>query len=396
MRILHHSYAGYPFMIELSRALAQRGHVVEHVCCRSITNTGSGDLRWREGDAETLTFRGLDLGAPVAKYAYIQRQRQESRYGKLLVQAIADFRPDVVLSGNTPLDAQKQVIPFCKTEGIRFVFWLQDLLGVAAHRILRQKIPVLGDWIGRYYLRIEKQQLHQSDAIVLITDDFQPLLSTWGLEANRMHTVENWAPLAETPVRPKANPWSQQHNLANKRCLIYSGNLGRKHNPERLVQLAEAFHDQPDVRVVVISQGIGADWLKAERVTRKLTNLVILDFQPFEALPDVLGTADVLVALLEPDAGAFSVPSKVLTYLCAQRPILLSVPPENLAARIVQQHNAGRIVNPIDADGFIAAAHALLDESMIRHKLAHHGRQYAEHHFNIDRITDRFERILHG
>lgn len=396
MRILHHSYAGYPFMIELSRALAQRGHVVQHVTCSSITNTGSGHLQRQAKDAETLTFKSLDLGAPLAKYAYIRRQRQESHYGKLLVQAIAAFKPDVVLSGNTPLDAQKPVLRYCNSQGIRFVFWLQDLLGVAAHRILRQKLLVVGDWIGRYYLHLEQQQLRQSDAIVLITDDFRPMLSAWGLNANTWHTVENWAPLAETPVRPKNNAWAQQHNLADKRCLLYSGNLGRKHNPERLVQLAQRFRDQADVRVVVISQGIGADWLRAQRDTHDLNNLVLLDFQPFEALPDVLGTADVLVALLEPDAGAFSVPSKVLTYLCAQRPILLSVPLENLAARIIQAHDAGRAIVPHNAHGFLEAAENLLASEALRTELAQHGRRYAEAHFDIATITDRFEEILRG
>lgn len=383
-------------MLELSRALARRGHEVQHVCCSSITNTSGGHMHRHADDADTLTFKGIDLGAPVAKYAYLKRQQQESRYGKLLVQAIAKFRPDVVLSGNTPLDAQKHVLPFCKAEGIRFVFWLQDMLGVAAHRILRQKLPVVGDLIGRYYLHLEKQQLRQSDAVVLITDDFRPTLASWGIRENVLHTVENWAPLADTPVCPKDNPWAQQHDLADKRCFVYSGNLGHKHNPERLVQLAEAFVDEPDVRVVVISQGIGADWLKAEREAKKLDNLILLDFQPFEVLPEVLGTADVLVALLEPDAGAFSVPSKVLTYLCAQRPILLSVPAENLAARIIQQHEAGRAVNPNRAADFLGAARALLNDDSLRQRLATNGRRYAETHFDIDRTTDRFEQVLNG
>ena len=40
----------------------------------------------------------------------------------------------------------------------------------------------------------------------------------------------------------------------------------------------------------------------------------------------MLASADVLVALLETDAGAFSVPSKVLTSLSAGRPILAAIP----------------------------------------------------------------------
>ena len=73
-------------------------------------------------------------------------------------------------------------------------------------------------------------------------------------------------------------------------------------------------------------------------------NLVFLPLQPMDVFPDVLGAADVLVALLENDAGPFSVPSKVLSYLCAGRPILLSAPPSNLSVRLVEKAAAGLCV----------------------------------------------------
>ena len=70
--------------------------------------------------------------------------------------------------------------------------------------------------------------------------------------------------------------------------------------------------------------------------------------QPFDAYPDVLATADVLIAFVEVDAGAFSLPSKVLSYLCAERAIVLSVPKKNLASRIVVKSGAGLLAeNPM-------------------------------------------------
>lgn len=63
------------------------------------------------------------------------------------------------------------------------------------------------------------------------------------------------------------------------------------------------------MRVVVVAEGAGADALRA---TRELpSNLMILPLQPADELSAVLASADVLVAILERDAHAFSVPSKV-------------------------------------------------------------------------------------
>jgi len=80
--------------------------------------------------------------------------------------------------------------------------------------------------------------------------------------------------------------------------------------------------------------------------------------------------------------------------MCAKRPLLLAVPQENLAARIVKNSRAGVVVAPDDARGFIENAHNLMQNRNLRDSMADKGRKYAETHFNIDRITDRFEEIL--
>ena len=394
MRILVHDYAGHPFQVQLSRALARRGHDVLHAYCASLQTTPISVARRTSEEPERLQVAGLRLDRPLEKYAYIRRWRQENAYGRLISHEVDRFRPDVVLSGNTPLDAQRRLVRRCRARDVRFVFWVQDLIGVASERLLRGKLYGLGRAAGQYYASLERRLLRQSDQIVLITDDFRPMLRRWGVPEARLHTIENWAPLEDLPVRPRQNPWSRQHGLDGKRYLIYTGTMGMKHNPEALLRLALRFQSRSDVRVVVVSQGLGADWLRQQQAERSLDNLIVLPFTPFEALPDVMATADVLLAVLEPDAGVFSVPSKVLAYLCAARPIVLAVPPENLAARLVREHEAGLVVPPSDVEGFVEAVAALVEDPARRRELGCNARAYAEKAFQIERIADAFEHVL--
>jgi glycosyltransferase involved in cell wall biosynthesis len=219
-------------------------------------------------------------------------------------------------------------------------------------------------------------------------------MQDWGVDGNRLSVIPNWAPLENISPKPKGNTWSSKWKFTNLFCFMYTGTLGMKHNPDLLLQLALHFRKEPNVVVVVVSEGPGAEWLKKQKENLSLENLRLFDYQPFDELSSVMGAADVLVAILDPDVGVFSVPSKVLTYLCAQRPILLAVPEENLAAKIINKHEAGFVVSPTDTQAFMEAAESLYVNKECRERFARNGRLYAETHFDIQRITDKFQFLL--
>ena len=160
------------------------------------------------------------------------------------------------------------------------------------------------------------------------------------------------------------------------------------------MDIALSLRDQSHVRIVVVSEGLGADFLKKKKEEYKLDNLIIMDFQPFELIPEVMGTADILIAILDKDAGVFSVPSKVLTYHCAGRPLLLSVPQENLSARLVEEMETGIVVPPNENGRFLNEVKRLIGDGGLREKYGRNARRYAESTFDIEKITDKFEKIL--
>ena len=94
MKIVVHDYSGHAFPIQLSRALAARGHTVRHIYSASF-QTPKGALAPRPDDAPGFAFRPLDLGRPFAKYDLVRRAFQERAYGRLLAKAIVAESPDV-------------------------------------------------------------------------------------------------------------------------------------------------------------------------------------------------------------------------------------------------------------------------------------------------------------
>jgi glycosyltransferase involved in cell wall biosynthesis len=392
MKIIVHDYAGHPFQVQLSRELAARGHEVLHLYCES-THTPQAELRRRDGDPQ-FEICGIALSQRIPKTSFVRRLRLEMQYGPALIAECERFRPEVVISANTPSIPQARLARWCARNKTRLVSWVQDIYGLAAYRLLKRKLPGLGHLVGQCFIALDKRSARLSDSIVVIAADFADVLTHWSVDPARIHVIHNWAPLEDMPACPRDNAWSRRQDLGNGVRFIYSGTLAMKHNPALLLDLAQMLDRDSSGELVVVSEGPGVEWLAEEAARKELTSLRCLGFQPFEQLPDVLGSADVLVAILEADAGVFSVPSKVLSYLCAGRPVLLAVPKENLAAKIVIDCGAGLVVEPADIRGFCAAAQQLIDSPQLRDEHGRAARQYADTHFDIRRIGDQFEAIL--
>lgn len=393
MKFVVHDYCGHPFQVHLSRHLAMRGHEVTHIYFADEPGP-KGAFGNRPDNPPSLRFIGITLGHVVSQTALLARRFNDVAYGRMAARIIQDLNPDTVISGNTPTEAQRAILKACKARDIRFVYWLQDVFSVAVSKLVTKQLGFAGKVVGWYYEHLDRRQFRDSDAIVAITEDFAPLARSWAGSDAKVSVIENWAPIDDIAVGEKDNDWSRRNGLNRDFAFLYSGTLGRKHNPNLLLRLAEEFG--PRDAVVVVAQGVSVQQLHDAKVANRLDSLKLLPLQPAESFHDVLATADILVAMIEADAGTFAVPSKVPSYMCAGRPILLAAPGENLAARIVERANAGIVVEPSDAAGFIAAARRLRDDPRLRAQLGANGRAYAERTFDIGKITDKFESVLTG
>ena len=327
------------------------------------------------------------------RYNPIRRVASEIRYGRSVRDLTVAERPDLVLSANTPLLAQAMLWRAARRVGARRVYWLQDFLGRGTRAVLSGRSRLLGSTAGAAFESLERALLRRSDAIVAISDDFVSTLDAAGIRTPRV-VVENWAPLDELVVGARRNAWSEANDLNDRPVALYSGTLGLKHDPAHLARTAEELRGFADV--VVVTEGRGRELLEAARTERELTNLRLFDFVDYDQLGDVLATADVSLVLLEPDAGTFSVPSKVLSYLTAGRAVVAAVPAENLAARILTRSGAGTVVTPGEHTAFAHEVKRLLAEPDRADRMGKAGRRYAEEHFDIHTITDAILAAIYG
>jgi glycosyltransferase involved in cell wall biosynthesis len=391
MRVLVHDFSGHPFQAQLSRELARRGHVVTHSTCDAYV---SGKGRLQAAGGESITFETVGDGIVFDKNRFLQRLLLEVRLGVELVRHVRRVRPDVALMSNVQIPT---LVIFAAAMALfrqPWVLWHQDVYSIAVRSFAGAKLSRSFRAVAVAFDLAERWTSRRAREIVVIADSFVPVHARWGT-ADKTTVIANWAPLDEIVPVERKNDWAVEQELDDVQTILYSGTLGLKHDPALLVQLAGAVRDRGrPVRLVVVNEGPAVPVIQAE-AARLDVPLTLLPFQPYERLPEVLGTGDVLVVLLDQQAGAFSVPSKTLSYLCAGRPVVGLMPEENAASGLVRQ--AGGHVGRPEAASLPAAAawvDALLDDQARREEVSQQARGLAEREFSLAGCADRFEAVL--
>jgi len=384
--ILFHDYGGYGFTAQLARHLARKG-----VSTAYFSFGGFGSPKGRVGrtatDPACFAIDEINISEPVNKDNLIKRYRQQIEYGRTAAARVIAERPKIVVSSNCPLEVQSHLLAACRKIDAKFVFWLQDLHSEAIGRILGRRVPLLGSAATRYYSWMEGRLLADSDAVIVITDGFTDLIKSWGVDTRHFTTIENWAPIGDMPLYQRDNDVANRHFRPGRPRILYSGTLARKHNPDILLNLAR----NVDADIHLYSMGSAAEYVRGVAAEEGLGNMFVRPWVSVEDLPKVLAGADILCGFIEKDAGRFSVPSKILSYLAAGRPILASMPAENLASRTIVRAGAGLVSDPGNPTELVDNAARLLSDPEEGRIMGQRGRDYAERTFDIDVIARRFQ-----
>lgn len=397
MRIQMHDFSGHLFPAQLSRELVARGHIVDHVYSTQYSS-GKGTLERTPTDSERLTFSPLTAGQPFQKYNPMGRIRFERSYAAVWKEHIRATAPDCVVACNMPLFTLDSFRRFAARRRQPWLLWHQDLFSNAISEELSRRLPGPAALGGRAVVRrMEAGVVRSATQVVAIGEEFRQAYRLWGLNTDHVSVIPNWAPLDEIMPRPRENAWSAQHLPDGQELrLLYAGTLGRKHNPLLLAGLLRsALAAGLPARLIVASEGDGIEMLREDVGREPELPVTLLPFQPVAELPDMLGSADVLLTILEPEASRFSIPSKVLSSLAAGRPVLGLMPEDNPAAGDIRA--AGGFVGPptdYGIAGGVGWLRRLHRDPAVAQAAGADGRKLAETRFGIGPITDRFEAVL--
>ena len=375
---------------DLAFGLAQRGFSVHVVCSRQRYDRAQANLAPLEtvGDVNvhrvwTTRFGRDRLLGRAVDYASFYLS---SAVRLLLLVS----RGDTLVAETDPPLISLVAAAVAASKGARLVNWLHDVFPEVATLLGANPLP---SWIDRWLVRLRDLSLHAAGSNVVLGTRMRERLRHH-VPPSKLCVIENWA--ASEAAGPKSAPSELRSRLGltDKFVVGYSGNLGRAHEFETLLEAAGLCGSDPDIAFLMIGGGAGMTALQRAVASRGLGNFRFLPLQPRESLGDTMAAADLHWLSLLPALEGLIVPSKLYGILASGRPVLFIGDPDGEVARVIGPARAGLSVSigqPAELAGQIAH---LKSDPILREQMGENAHRLYREKYTGQRALDRWMALL--
>ena len=369
-------------LTDLAEGLAARGWSVQ------VIATGNGPVT-HNGVSIHRTGTGERHGGMLFRAWNFHRFQRDASHRLTTVA-----RPgDIVVAMTDPPLLGTRLKPVISSLGLKLVLWLQDIY------------PEIAEvHFGRTAGLLLTSQRKRRDAVwrgatacVTLGADMVRTVTLRGDDPARITLIPNWAPrelhqpVAAEAVKERRRAWS----VDGKFVVAYSGNLGRVHEFDTVLDAANRLRHRPDIVFVLIGRGARFEAVASVARQRGLGNLHLLPPEPRENLPSALAAADAHLVTLRPEYATLVYPSKLAGVLAAGRPVLFVGPTGGDIGSLIRVTNCGAVFTPGDATGLADTVTNWQAEPTLLRTMGVAARTAYEQQFTFQAALTRWDALLH-
>jgi colanic acid biosynthesis glycosyl transferase WcaI len=282
-------------------------------------------------------FSKSSLAARAAGYALM--------IPSLLFKALTLPRADVVVTMTDP-PMLAVIGPILKVlKGSKLVHWAQDLYPEVAEEA---GVFKRGGLLAGVIRTLSSASLKSHDLVISVGRCMSERLSLRGILPEKVILIPNIGMERDiVPSVSRENSFRIRNGIASETLLVmYSGNLGRAHEFETVLEAARALKDQGEKGIIFLFVGEGPSrWVvDREAAAAGLSNVRFLPSQPGAEISESLGAADLHLVTMRQGMSGLVVPSKFYGVLAAERPCLFVGPLDSEVARVIREVGCGEVI----------------------------------------------------
>jgi glycosyltransferase involved in cell wall biosynthesis len=258
-------------------------------------------------------------------------------------------------------------------------------------------------WMQRVLEKVEFAAYLPAAGASVLCRSFGEALIAKGYPADRIRVIRS--PINLDLIRPL--PFRSEYREALRLpmdafVVLFAGSMGLKQDLTNVVEAARRARDREGDERPIVWVLVGDGEMRGRLVQlakqHDLDDAVrLLPFQPDDSVSQMLAAADILLLNQRASVKDTVIPSKLLIYMAAGRPVLAAVNSASQGADILREANGGMLVAPEDPLALVRGVEALINAGP--EPLAAMGarnRAYAEQHFDQRTILAEHESLILG
>ncbi|MDZ8055097.1 MAG: glycosyltransferase family 4 protein [Aulosira sp. ZfuVER01] len=251
------------------------------------------------------------------------------------------------------------------------------------------------NWMTRFWQQLNKKiWLNAKGIIVLSPSMKQRVVANCPQIADKVSVIHSWAdPQWIIPIAKHENWFAWKYNLVKKFTVLYSGNMGRCHDIDTILQAAQYLHDEP-IQFVCIGGGAKRNELIEEVKLLGLSNFLFLPYQDQQVLPYSLTACDLSLVSVDASTESLVVPSKLYSALASGRPIAVICSQDSYLREMIAEANCGGTFDNGDGHSLAQFIRLLSSDRQLGDRMGKAGRQYLRSHFTPKIISQQYLDVL--
>ena len=232
----------------------------------------------------------------------------------------------------------------CWIKGVKFVLLVHDVYPdvFVPLGLMNQSNPLyrIVSWVnGKLY--------SSADRVVVLGRDMAKLVEIKSGGRAKVSIIPNWGDTETILPAPKeGNSLLREMGLTEKFVVHYSGNHGRTHDLDSMLEAAKLLLEESEIHFLFIGEGSGKA-AAVEQATRcGLTNVSFRTFVDRSELPVSLNASDVSLLAFKSGMAGISVPSRMYNLMAAGKPIIAVVDEDSEVAAVIREEQIGLVVPP--------------------------------------------------